>query len=53
MLAALDAEIGRLEAIRAQIQPAKTGKPRNLTPEGRRRIVEAQQRRWARAAASR
>ncbi len=51
MVSAVEREIERLEAIRAEMQPTAGSKrkPRILSEEGRRRIVEAQHRRWARA----
>ncbi|MDQ1453361.1 MAG: hypothetical protein QOK38_3227 [Acidobacteriaceae bacterium] len=61
IIVALDQEIQRLETARTLIrsshdvtaglavrngQPQRTGK-RQISPEGRRRIIEAQRRRWA------
>ncbi len=53
MIRAVDEEIRRLEAIRDQLRTLAGNmsmlpmKPRNLSDEGRRRIAEAQHRRWA------
>ncbi len=53
MIRAVDVEIRRLEAIRDQLQALAsygsllTRKRRNLSEDGRRRIAEAQHRRWA------
>jgi hypothetical protein len=54
ILAQVDREIDRLKQARAllisgQSVPAskRTAKKRNLTPEGRRRIIEAVKKRWA------
>ncbi len=60
MVAALDEEIRRLEAVRSLLEKshertagliptAKTqgATKRHMTPEGRQRIIEAQRRRWA------
>jgi hypothetical protein len=61
MIAALDQEIQRLETARTLIRNSRdvaasltlrngSGKPvtrRRISPEGRRRIIEAQRRRWA------
>jgi hypothetical protein len=54
ILAQLDYEINQLKQARALLKnnrlvsaPARTVKKRNLTPEGRRRIIEAVKRRWA------
>jgi hypothetical protein len=61
IIVALDQEIQRLETARTLIrssrdvtagiavrngQPKQTGR-RHISPEGRRRIIEAQRRRWA------
>ncbi len=50
MVRLVEAEVLRLEAIRAQVQALTGEKPqkkRMLSEQGRRRIVEAQHRRWA------
>ncbi len=53
MLRAVDEEIRRLESIRDQLRELQLSvavdskKRRNLSADGRQRIVEAQQRRWA------
>ncbi len=54
ILAQVDREIDRLKQARALLVdgrsvPAakRTARKRNLTPEGRRRIIEAVKRRWA------
>ena len=59
MIRAVDAEIRRLEAIRDQLRALTSHasllpRKRMLSDDGRRRIVEAQHRRWAsvRAAAN-
>ena len=61
ILAQIDFEIAQLQQARALLnasngsghgkraaKSSQTGKKRNLTPEGRRRIAEAVRRRWAR-----
>ena len=54
MVSAVEQEIRRLEAIRAEVQGVEQNgrKPRTLSAEGRRKIAEAQHRRWARARAA-
>ena len=62
MVAALDEEIRRLEAVRSLLEKsrertaglipkvterAQGATKRHMTPEGRQRIIEAQRRRWA------
>jgi len=59
IIAALDQEIQRLDAARTLIRNSRdvtaalggaTARPaarRRISPEGRRRIIEAQRRRWA------
>lgn len=60
MIAALDEEIRRLESVRTLLRnsrdvtstlalngSARPAKKRQISPEGRRRIIEAQRRRWA------
>jgi hypothetical protein len=61
MIAALDEEIRRLETVRTLLRNsrdvtsslalrngiAKPATKRQISPEGRRRIIEAQRRRWA------
>ncbi len=61
MIAALDQEIQRLETARSLLRQSRdvtaaldlprrgatAGSKRRISPEGRRRIVEAQRRRWA------
>ncbi|MCU1313780.1 MAG: hypothetical protein JWM54_1537 [Acidobacteriaceae bacterium] len=61
MIAALDEEISRLETARTLLRNSrdvtstlalrngivKPAKKRQISPEGRRRIIEAQRRRWA------
>jgi hypothetical protein len=52
MILTIEQEIERLESIRKQLQELHLGmtpseKRRNLSEDGRRRIVEAQRRRWA------
>jgi len=54
ILAQIDHEISQLKQARAlldinrtSVRNKNTPKKRNLTPEGRRRIVEAVRRRWA------
>ena len=61
MIAALDQEIQRLETARTLLRrshdlaagfsfrsaSAKPAAKRQMSPEGRRRIIEAQRRRWA------
>jgi hypothetical protein len=41
------AKRGRPKGSTNTAKPAKVAKKRNLTPEGRKRIAEAMQRRWA------
>ncbi len=58
ILAAVDGEIYRLEQLRAQMLApeavaAKKHNQRILTAEGRKRISEAQHRRWAGVRAAR
>ena len=60
ILAQIDREIAQLQRARTLLKNGsngssrngarahRTGKKRNLTPEGRRRISEAVRRRWAR-----
>jgi hypothetical protein len=53
ILAQLDHEISQLKHARAlldgslSLPRSRAAKKRNLTPEGRRRIIEAVKRRWA------
>jgi hypothetical protein len=61
MIAALDEEIRRLETVRTLLRSSRdvtaslalrngnvtSTKKRQISPEGRRRIIEAQRRRWA------
>ncbi len=54
ILAQIDHEISQLKRARTLLEGGRTSprstntpKKRNLTPEGRRRIVEAVRRRWA------
>jgi hypothetical protein len=61
IISALDQEIQRLETARTLIRnsrdvaagitmrdiPARPASRRQISPEGRRRIIEAQRRRWA------
>ena len=50
MVRAVEQEITRLEQIRAQVLAHGSDdarKPRRLSEDGRRRIAEAQRRRWA------
>jgi hypothetical protein len=53
ILAQVDRELDRLTQARAllisgrSVPVSKHAKKRNLTPEGRRRIIEAVKRRWA------
>jgi hypothetical protein len=54
ILAQVDREIDRLKQARALLVSGqsvsaskRTAKKRNLTPEGRRRIIEAVKKRWA------
>ena len=61
MIAALDQEIARLEEVRRVLRGSRdvtaglsavrngsgAGAKRRISPEGRRRIIEAQRRRWA------
>jgi hypothetical protein len=61
MIAALDEEIRRLETVRTLLRNSRDvtsslalrngnvapTKKRQISPEGRRRIIEAQRRRWA------
>jgi hypothetical protein len=61
MIAALDEEIRRLETVRTLLRNSrdvtsslalrngivKPATKRQISPEGRRRIIEAQRRRWA------
>jgi len=49
ILAQIDREISQLQRARAVLESGvrNTPRKRNLTPEGRRRIVEAVKRRWA------
>ena len=54
ILAQVDREIDRLKQARALLVSGRSvpaskraAKKRNLTPEGRRRIIEAVKRRWA------
>jgi hypothetical protein len=61
MISALDEEIRRLETVRTLLRNSrdvtsslvlsngnvKPAKKRQISPEGRRRIIEAQRRRWA------
>jgi hypothetical protein len=61
MISALDEEIRRLETVRTLLRNSRDvtstlalrngnvtpAKKRQISPEGRRRIIEAQRRRWA------
>lgn len=53
ILAQIDREISRLKEARALLQGSRSiaasagSKKRKLTPEGRKRIIEAVKRRWA------
>ena len=55
IIASIDAEIARLEQARAlfSTETTKVGaihrKPRKLSPAARKRIAEAQKKRWAKA----